>query len=127
MEIKNLEKKIDAIIGVVGNEVSSSFKAPSTGNVTVKDMSVVEGRDQQNADGTTTHIREWVRVDFNEGGSLSLRSLLISPDITWNNKPTQTDRVKALATAKLFYTHSESKTSKAGNPYKVAHVTPITL
>ena len=129
MEIKNLEKKIDAIVEAIGgNEVSNGMAAPKPGEVKVKDMTVVPARDQENADGSITHINSWVRVDFEQGGSLSLRSLLISPDITWDNKGTQDLRIKALATAdKLVFTHSESKTSKAGNPYKVAHVMPITL
>jgi hypothetical protein len=129
MEIKKLNDKMESIIEAIGgNEVSNGMSAPKAGNIKVKDMVVMPARDQQNADGSVTHINSWVRVDFEEGGSLSLRSLLISPDITWDNKGTQDLRIKALAASdKLTFTHSESKTSKAGNPYKVAHVMPITL
>ena len=129
MEIKKLNDKMSEIIEAIGgNEVSNGMQAPKPGDIKVKDMVVMPARDQENTDGSKTHINSWVRVDFEEGGSLSLRSLLISPDITWDNKGTQDLRIKALATAdKLTFTHSESKTSKAGNPYKVAHVLPITL
>ena len=122
------DNKMNEIIGIIGNEVSNGMQAPKAGPVEVKNLVPVPARDQVNADGSQTHINAWVRVDFKDGGSLSLRSLLISPDITWDNKPTQTERIKALATTdKLSFTYSESKTSKTGNPYKVAHVIPVTL
>lgn len=129
MKIDKLtDKKMESIINIIGNEVSNGMTAPKAGPVVVKDLVPVPERDQSNADGSVTHINAWVRVDFEGGGSLSLRSLLISPDITWENKPKQDERIKALATTdKLSFTYSESKTSKTGNPYKVAHVIPITL
>lgn len=127
--MKNLSKEeLNSIIEIIGNEVSNGFTAPKAGVVTIKSMTPVGARDQTDAKGVTTHINPWVRVDFNEGGSASLRSILISPDITWNDKPTQSDRVQALTGAKLTFTYMESRESKnTGNPYKVAHFVPQTL
>jgi hypothetical protein len=70
----------------------------------------------------------WVRVDFEQGGMLSLNGILRSPDITWDGLNTNTERIKALcATKDLQFTHQESLTSRAGQPYKRNHFVPITL
>lgn len=127
--MKKLNKEqLDSILEIVGNEVSTGFTSPKSGTVTVKAMTPVGAQDRTDAQGNLVHINPWVRVDFNEGGSASLRSILISPDITWDNKPTQGDRVQALAEASLTFTYMESKVAKtSGNPYKVAHFVPQTL
>lgn len=135
--MKNLtEKQIEVIVAAIGgNEVRNAFTALQAGEVKLDNLTVIEASDQTNADGTVTHINEWVRADFvrvtdnQPAGSASLRSILISPDIKWDNKNTQTDRIKALVGAdKLTFTYMEARTSKStGNPYKVAHFVPQTL
>ena len=132
--MKKLNKnEMESIIAVIGNEVSNGFTSPKYGLLGIKAMEPVPARDQQNSDGTVTHINAWVRVDFEDeagapAGSASLRSVLISPDITWKPEwDNQEKRINALAEAKLTFTHMESKTSKSGNPYKVCHFAPISL
>ena len=70
----------------------------------------------------------WVAVTFDDGGVLSLRGILQSPDITWDAEcKTQSDRIMALGSAKLTYTYQESLVSKAGNPYKRTHFAKTTV
>lgn len=116
------ETQMQAILKVVGTDTAGQFTSPKAGEVTVENMTIVPERDMP--DGTK--INSWVRVDFKPAGSCSLRSLLISPDITWTSDK-QDARINALAGAKLEWQFIEPRTSKAGNPYKVAHVKPITL
>lgn len=128
--MKNLTKEeLNSIIAIIGNEVSNGFTAPKAGEVTIKSMTPIGERDQTDAKGVVTHINAWVRVDFNEGGSASLRSILISPDITWKEENnSQEKRIQALTGAKLTFTYMEKRESKnTGNPYKVAHFVPQTL
>ena len=116
-------KELEDVLAVVGRETSGSFTQPTAGPVKVKKLTVIPERDQ--ADGT--HINAWVRVDFETGGSCSLRSLLISPNIKWKSDK-QEDRINALITSDaLEWQFIEPRVSKAGNPYKVAHVKDITL
>lgn len=130
------EKDIKVIVAAIGgDEVRNAFTALQAGEVKLDNLTVVPASDQPNGEGGTTHINEWVRADFvratdnQPAGSASLRSILISPDIKWDNKNTQTDRIKALIGAeKMTFTYMEARTSKStGNPYKVAHFVPQTL
>ena len=124
---KLTQDEMKKILEVVGEETSGSFTQPKAGAVEIKKLTVIGARDQTDKDGNVTHINAWVRVDFKQGGSCSLRSLLISPNITWTSDK-QADRIEALRAAKnLEWQFIEPRTSKAGNPYKVAHVKDITL
>lgn len=121
--MKEIKKELmTEILEVVGKDTSGQFTSPKPGEVTIKDMRVMPERNQP--DGTK--INAWVRVDFEPAGSCSLRSLLISPEITWTSDQ-QEQRINKLASAKLEWQFIEPRMSKANNPYKVAHVKPITL
>ena len=121
--------EIQKITAIVGEEPSSSVSLPKAGKITVKAMSIQPGVPQRNDKGELTGVvsNQWVRVDFNEGGSLSLNGILRSPDITWNGLDKNADRIKALCTAELTFTHQEALTSRAGQPYKRNHFVPITI
>lgn len=121
--------EIQKITAIVGEEPSSSVSLPKAGKITVKAMSIQPGVPQRNEKGELTGVvsNQWVRVDFNEGGSLSLNGILRSPDITWNGLDKNADRIKALCTAELTFTHQEALTSRAGQPYKRNHFVPITI
>lgn len=121
--------EIQKITAIIGEEPSSSVSLPKAGKITVKAMSIQPGVPQRNDKGELTGVvsNQWVRVDFNEGGSLSLNGILRSPDITWDGLDKNADRIKALCTAELTFTHQESLTSRAGQPYKRNHFVPITI
>lgn len=123
------DDEIQKITAIVGEEPSSSVSLPKAGKITVKAMSIQPGVPQRNDKGELTGevSKQWVRVDFNEGGSLSLNGILRSPDITWNGLDNNKDRIKALCTAELTFTHQESLTSRAGQPYKRNHFVPQTI
>ena len=71
--------------------------------------------------------REWARATFEDGGILSCRSILLSPDVTYKDGVTSTEsKLKALASAKLTFLYVEERTSKrTGNKYKVSHFVPV--
>lgn len=123
------DDKIKELTAIVGEEPSSSVSLPKAGKITVKAMTVQPGVPQRNDKGELTGevSKQWVRVDFNEGGALSLNGILRSPDLTWNGLDKNADRIKALCTAELTFTHQESLTSRAGQPYKRNHFVPQTI
>ena len=129
--MKTLSKnEIDAIIAAIGNEPSSSTSLPKAGDhLTIKDMKVQAGIDLRDANGVLTGEKSnpWVRVDFEQGGSLSLNGILRSPDLTWEGLNDNTERIKALCAGELVFTHQESLTSRAGRPYKRNHFIPQTF
>ena len=69
--------------------------------------------------------KSWARVTFSDGGVLSLRGVLQSPDMAsfWKNAKTD-DRINQLTDAKLMFLAKEAKTSKTGSPYNVIHIIP---
>lgn len=69
--------------------------------------------------------KQWAKVTFSDGGVLSLRGVLQSPDMTafWKNANTD-DRINQLTDAKLMFLAKEAKTSKTGSPYNVIHIIP---
>lgn len=119
-------EEIQKITAIVGEEPSTATRVPSAGKLTVKAMSIQPGVQQRDEKGELTGVvsNQWVRVDFNEGGSLSLNGILRSPDLTWEGLDKNADRIKALCTAELTFTHQESLTSRAGQPYKRNHFVP---
>lgn len=123
------DEKIKELTDIVGEEPSTATRVPNAGKLTVKAMTVQPGVPQRNDKGELTGevSNKWVRVDFNEGGSLSLNGILRSPDLTWNGLDNNKDRIKALCTAELTFTHQESLTSRAGQPYKRNHFVPQTI
>jgi len=123
------DDEIKKITAIVGEEPSTATRVPNAGKLTVKAMSIQPGVPQRNEKNELTGVvsKEWVRVDFNEGGSLSLNGVLRSPDLIWNGLDNNKDRIKALCTAELTFTHQEAKTSRAGLPYKVNHFVPQTI
>lgn len=123
------DDKIKELTAIVGEEPSSSVSLPKAGKITVKAMSIQPGVPQRNDKGELTGevSKQWVRVDFNEGGSLSLNGILRSPDLNWNGLDKNADRIKALCSAELTFTHQESLTSRAGQPYKRNHFVPQTI
>ena len=124
------QKEIDAIIAAIGNEPSASTSLPKAGEaLTVKDMKVQAGIDLRDENGVLTGEKSnpWVRVDFEQGGSLSLNGILRSPDLTWDGLDNNTERIKALCAGELVFTHQESLTSRAGRPYKRNHFIPQTF
>lgn len=129
--MKTLSKnEIDAIIAAIGNEPSSTTSLPKAGEkLTVKDMKVQDGIDLRDANGQLTGEKSnpWVRVDFEQGGSLSLNGILRSPELTWDGLNDNTERIKALCAGELIFTHQESLTSRAGRPYKRNHFIPQTF
>ena len=121
------QNEIEAIIAAIGNEPSTSTSLPKAGEkLTVKDMKVQAGIDLRDENGTLTGEKSnpWVRVDFEQGGSLSLNGILRSPDLTWIGLDNNTERIKALCAGELVFTHQESLTSRAGRPYKRNHFIP---
>ena len=118
--------EVKKLTDVIGEEPSSSVSLPKAGKITVKAMTIQPGVPQTNEKGELTGVvsKQWVRVDFNEGGSLSLNGILRSPDLTWEGLDKNADRIKALCTAELTFTHQESLTSRAGQPYKRNHFVP---
>lgn len=129
--MKTLSKnELDAIIAAIGNEPSSTTSLPKAGEkLTVKDMKVQDGIDLRDANGQLTGEKSnpWVRVDFEQGGSLSLNGILRSPELTWDGLNDNTERIKALCAGELIFTHQESLTSRAGRPYKRNHFIPQTF
>lgn len=124
------QKEIDAIIAAIGNEPSSSTSLPQAGKpLTVKNMTVQDGIDLTDANGVLTgeKSKPWVRVDFEQGGTLSLNGILRSPDLTWEGLDNNTERIKAICAGELVFTHQESLTSRAGRPYKRNHFIPQTF
>lgn len=124
------QNEIDAIIAAIGNEPSTSTSLPKAGEeLTVKDMKVQPGIDLRDENGVLTGEKSnsWVRVDFEQGGSLSLNGILRSPDLTWDGLNDNTERIKALCAGKLLFTYQESLTSRAGRPYKRNHFVPQTF
>lgn len=130
--MKNLTKEqMKSIIETIGgNEVSNGFAPLQRGVIKLENLTVVPPRDLP--DGG--HINAWVRADFVTkdnvpAGSASLRSILISPDITWKDENnSQEKRINALTSAELTFTNMEAKVAKTSKlPYKVAHFLPVTL
>ena len=124
------QKEIADIIAAIGDEPSTSTSLPKAGvELTVKDMKVQAGIDLRDENGALTGEKSnpWVRVDFEQGGSLSLNGILRSPDITWEGLDNNTERIKAICAGKLVFTHQESLTSRAGRPYKRNHFIPQTF
>jgi len=129
--MKTLTKnEIDAIIAAIGDEPSTTTSLPKAGEpLTVKSMKVQEGIDLTDNNGVLTgeKSRPWVKVDFEQGGSLSLNGILRSPDLTWDGLNSNRDRIKALCAGKLVFTYQESLTSRQGRPYKRNHFIPQTF
>lgn len=112
-----------------GNDVPNSLnRLPASGvaqGITKMETKKWEVRGDN---GEVTRNGEWVAVTFDDGGVLSLRGILQSPDIEWGAEcKNQSDRIMALSTAKLTYTYQESLTSKAGNPYKRTHFAKVQI
>ena len=122
------ENELKAIVNAIGgDQPTSTATLPQAGiPLTIKDMKPQEGVPQRDANGALTGevSNPWVRVEFNEGGVLSLNGILRSPDLKWDGLNTNTDRIKALCAGTLVFTHQESLTSRAGAPYKRNHFVP---
>ena len=125
------ENEMNAIVKAIGgDQPTSTASLPQAGiPLTIKDMKPQEGVPQRDANGALTGevSNPWVRVEFNEGGVLSLNGILRSPDLKWEGLDTNSDRIKALCAGKLVFTHQESLTSRAGAPYKRNHFVPQTF
>ena len=124
------QNEIDAIIAAIGNEPSTTTSLPKAGDhLTIKDMKVQPGIDLTDENGVLTgeKSKPWVKVDFEQGGSLSLNGILRSPDLTWDGLDNNTERIKALCAGELVFTHQESLTSRQGRPYKRNHFIPQTF
>ena len=123
--------ELNAIIEAIGgNEPSTSASLPQAGiPLTVKDMKPQDGVPRRDDQGRLTGEKSnpWVRVEFEQGGVLSLNGILRSPDLKWEGLDTNADRIKALCAGKLTFTHQESLTSRAGQPYKRNHFVPQTF
>ena len=123
--------QLTAIVTAIGgDQPSQAASLPPAGvPLTVKDMTPQEGVPQRDEKGTLTGevSNPWVRVEFEEGGVLSLNGILRSPDIKWEGLDTNTERIKAICANKLTFMYQESLTSRAGAPYKRNHFVPITL
>lgn len=121
-------EELNAIVKAIGGDTpSSTASLPQAGiPLTIKDMKPQEGVPQRDANGALTGevSNPWVRVEFNEGGVLSLNGILRSPDLKWEGLDSNTDRIKALCAGTLVFTHQESLTSRAGAPYKRNHFVP---
>lgn len=121
-------EELNAIVKAIGgDQPSSTASLPQAGiPLTIKDMKPQEGVPQRDANGALTGevSNPWVRVEFNEGGVLSLNGILRSPDLKWEGLDTNSDRIKALCAGTLVFTHQESLTSRAGAPYKRNHFVP---
>lgn len=121
-------EELNAIVKAIGGDTpSSTASLPQAGiPLTIKDMKPQEGVPQRDASGALTGevSNPWVRVEFNEGGVLSLNGILRSPDLKWEGLDSNTDRIKALCAGTLVFTHQESLTSRAGAPYKRNHFVP---
>ena len=125
------ENELNAIVNAIGGDTpSSTASLPQAGiPLTIKDMKPQAGVPQRDANGALTGevSNPWVRVEFNEGGVLSLNGILRSPDFKWEGLNTNKDRIKALCAGTLVFTHQESLTSRAGAPYKRNHFVPQTF
>lgn len=123
--------ELKAIVNAIGGDTpSSTASLPQAGiPLTIKDMKPQEGVPQRDANGALTGevSNPWVRVEFEEGGVLSLNGILRSPDLKWEGLNTNQDRIKALCAGKLVFTHQEERTSRAGAPYKRNHFVPQTF
>ena len=126
--------EIAKITKIVGEDPSTTAQVPPVGTpLTVKNISVQEGIPLRDENGVENgkFSNPWVRVDFNEGGMLSLAGILRSPDIKWNGLDKNADRIQALcslkADDKFMFTHQEPKTSRLGQPYKVNHFVPVSI
>ena len=125
------DEELNAIVNAIGGDTpSSTATLPQAGiPLTIKDMKPQAGIPQRDANGALTGetSNPWVRVEFNEGGILSLNGILRSPDIKWEGLNTNKDRIKALCAGQLVFTHQEEKTSRANTPYKLNHFVPQTF
>lgn len=125
------QNELAAIVAAIGGDVpSSAASLPKAGvELTVKNMTPQDGVPQRDDKGRLTGEKSnpWVRVEFEQGGVLSLNGILRSPDLTWEGLDTNTDRIKAICSGKLIFTHQESLTSRAGAPYKRNHFVPQTF
>ena len=123
--------ELKAIVKAIGgDQPSSTASLPQAGiPLTVKSMTPQEGVPQRDEKGALTGevSNPWVRVEFNEGGVLSLNGILRSPDLKWEGLDTNSDRIKAICAGTLVFTHQESLTSRAGAPYKRNHFVPQTF
>lgn len=124
-------EELKAIVNAIGGDTpSSTASLPQAGiPLTIKEMKPQEGVPQRDANGALTGevSNPWVRVEFEQGGVLSLNGILRSPDIKWEGLDSNTDRIKALCAGQLVFTHQESLTSRAGAPYKRNHFVPQTF
>lgn len=122
------DDELKAIVNAIGgDQPTSTASLPQAGiPLTIKDMKPQDGVPQRDANGALTGevSNPWVRVEFNEGGVLSLNGILRSPDLKWEGLNTNSDRIKALCAGTLVFTHQESLTSRAGAPYKRNHFVP---
>lgn len=125
------QNELTAIVAAIGGDTpSTAASLPQAGvELTIKSMTTQDGVPQRDDQGRLTGEKSnpWVRVEFDQGGVLSLNGILRSPDLKWEGLDTNTDRIKALCVGKLVFTHQESLTSRAGQPYKRNHFVPQTF
>ena len=120
------ETEVTALVQAAfgGNDTPSSItKLPQSG-VPLKITGMKPDTWEIREDGEVKRSGDWVRVTFEDGGVLSLRGILQSPDLSWaEGLNTNTQRIKALTAdgLALTFTHQESLISKSGNPYKRTH------
>lgn len=120
------------------NSISSTTSLPNAGDsLTIKDISgktfydrvtkemaaanpeLKEGEELRDE----AHTHRFVAVTFEEGGQLSVATLLRSPDLTWDEaldtKVKRMDALQQMPAGSLVFFSKEVKTSKAGRSYNV--------
>ena len=74
------------------------------------------------------HQHKFLAGEFKPSGTLSLATLLRSPELTWDeNLDTKTKRIDALQHVTVMFFSKEVAKSKSGRTYNIYHMRPQTI
>ena len=74
------------------------------------------------------HTHKFLAGDFKPSGTLSLATLLRSPELTWDESlDTKSKRIEALQIVSLMFCAKEVAKSKSGRTYNIYHMRPQTI
>ena len=120
---------LGAVVANLGESGTLSHRPESGKTQEIVGFDLANIPEQRGANGELiSSARDWARATFEDGGVLSCRSIMLSPEINWGKAVKTEEKLKAVGAAKLTFLYVEEKVSKrTGNTYKVAHFTPIAV